>query len=41
LILDKKIPAYEDPAQDVATETPFFAYAEEFSMINAIRLGWL
>jgi len=41
LILDKQIPAYEYTARDVGSGTTFFAYAEEFSMINSMRFIWL
>ncbi len=41
LILDGKIPAYQYTARDVATGTTFFAYAEEFSLINSMRFIWL
>jgi len=41
LILDGVIPAYQYTARDVVTGTTFFAYAEEFSMINSMRFIWL
>ncbi|MGB9721075.1 MAG: helix-turn-helix domain-containing protein [bacterium] len=41
LILDGVIPAYQYSARDVATGTTFFAYAEEFSLINSMRFVWL
>ncbi len=40
LILDRAIPCYQYTARDVATGTTFFAYAQEFSLINSMRFVW-